>query len=134
MNAPNKQATDNKSRTTMSAMILRSHYCRNNHQANRDNVDLEFDPLPKQRRISYQSGREDSGLDDNHGLSVYENAQPETRRCNSKRQWASCVSAEDADDEPASYAPIPEDISSYQPSFRERTIGRAPLVMKKFIR
>jgi len=99
-----------------------------------DNVRLESDPLPKQCRIFYQSGREDSGLDDNQVPSVSENAQPETRKCNSRQQWASCASAEDADDELASCAPIPDDISSCQPSFRERTIARAPWVMKRFIR
>jgi len=99
-----------------------------------DNVRLEFDPLPKQCRISYQSGREDSGLDDSQVPSVYENAQPETHRRNRQWQWASCASDEDADDELVSCAPLPDGISSYQPSFRERTIGRAPLVMKRFIR
>jgi len=45
-------------------------------------------------------------------LSVYESGQLETRRCNPQEQQANCVIHERADDELASFDPIPDDISS----------------------
>jgi len=82
----------------------------------------------------FHSGKASSELCRSQALSVYETDQLGIRKHNPTSAAAIDATLEGAFDARASCVPIPDDTSSQVTVFRERVVGRAPFVVKRFIR